>query len=57
MIPRRGPTPSPGPLAARALATKSPRDIERCLKRILARQLFRLLERYDRPSVEILKIA
>ena len=36
---------------------KSPRDIKRCLKRIIARQLFRLLERYDQPGVEILRAA
>jgi transposase len=36
---------------------KSPRDIKRCLKRIVARQLFRLLERYDQPGVEILTAA
>ncbi len=36
---------------------KSRRDAKRCLPRIIARQLFRLLERYDRPGVEILKVA
>jgi transposase len=36
---------------------KSPRDIKRCLKRIIARQLFRLLERYDQPGVEVLMAA
>ena len=36
---------------------KSPRDIKRCLKRIIARQLFRLLERYDQPGVEVLRAA
>jgi transposase len=36
---------------------KSSRDIKRCLKRILARQLFRLLERYDQPGVEVLQAA
>jgi transposase len=36
---------------------KSPRDIKRCLKRIIARQLFRLLERYDQPGVEVLAAA
>ena len=34
---------------------KSRRDAKRCLRRIIARQLFRLLERYDRPGVEILR--
>jgi transposase len=32
---------------------KNPREIKRCLKRIIARQLYKLLERYDRPTVEI----
>jgi transposase len=41
----------------RAAEGKSPRDIKRCLKRIIARQLFRLLERYDQPGVEILQAA
>jgi transposase len=36
---------------------KSPRDVKRCLKRIIARQLFRLLERYDQPGVEVLRAA
>jgi hypothetical protein len=36
---------------------KSPRDIKRCLKRIIARQLFRLLERYDQPGVEVIAAA
>jgi transposase len=50
-------------LETRAYATrrttegKSPRDVKRCLKRIIARQLFRLLERYDQPGVEVLKAA
>ena len=50
-------------LETRAYATrrttegKSPRDIKRCLKRIIARQLFRLLERYDHPGVEVLRAA
>jgi transposase len=52
-----------GDLETRAYATrrtaegKSPRDVKRCLKRIIARQLFRLLERYDQPGVEILRAA
>jgi hypothetical protein len=33
---------------------KNPREIRRCLKRIIARQLYRLLERYDRPTIQIL---
>jgi transposase len=50
-------------LETRAYATrrttegKSPRDVKRCLKRIIARQLFRLLERYDQPGVEVLMAA
>jgi transposase len=44
--------------AARRLAEgKSARDIKRCLKRIIARQLFKLLERYDQPGVEVLHAA
>jgi transposase len=43
--------------ARRTADGKSPRDIKRCLKRIIARQLFRLLQRYDQPGVEILATA
>jgi transposase len=32
---------------------KNPHEIKRCLKRIIARQLYKLLERYDQPTVEI----
>jgi transposase len=32
---------------------KSARDIRRCLKRVVARQLFKLLERCDRAAVEL----
>jgi transposase len=32
---------------------KSMRDIRRCLKRTVARQLFKLLERLDRPGVQL----
>jgi transposase len=32
---------------------KSIREIRRCLKRAVARQLFKLLERYDRSVVEL----
>jgi transposase len=42
--------------ARRRAQGKSPRDIQRCLKRSTARQLFRLLERYGR-STTILRTA
>jgi transposase len=35
---------------------KSVRDIRRCLKRAVARQLFKLLERMDRPGVQLAHI-
>jgi hypothetical protein len=35
---------------------KNPREIKWCLKRIIARQLYKVLERYDRPTVEITHI-
>ena len=44
-------------LARRTTEGKSRRDAKRCLKRTIARQLFRLLERYDQPGVEILRAA
>jgi transposase len=34
---------------------KSTREIRRCLKRAVARQLFKLLEHHDRPAVEVLR--
>ena len=40
--------------ARRTADGKTPREIRRCLKRTIARQLFKLLERYDRPGVEVL---
>jgi transposase len=43
--------------ARRTTEGKTHRDIRRCLKRSIARQLFKLLERYDQPAVEILKAA
>jgi transposase len=43
--------------ARRQAEGKSIRDIRRCLKRAIARQLFKLLERYDRSTVELLQIA
>jgi transposase len=36
---------------------KSAREIRRRLKRAVARQLFKLLERYDRSTVELLRIS
>jgi transposase len=42
-------------LARRTAEGKSRRDAKRCLRWVIARQLFRLLERYDRPGVEILR--
>jgi transposase len=42
-------------MACRTVEGKSRRDAKRCLRRVIARQLFRLLERYDQPGVEILR--
>jgi transposase len=44
-------------MARRTAEGKSRRDAKRCLRRVTARQLFRLLERYDHPGVEILRAA
>jgi hypothetical protein len=44
-------------MARRTAQGKSRRDAKRCLRRVIVRQLFRLLERYDRPGVEILQAA
>jgi transposase len=41
--------------ARRKSEGKSIRDIRRCLKRAVARQLFKLLERHDRAVVEIIR--
>jgi len=43
--------------ARRRLEGKTTRDIRRCLKRAIARQLFKLLERYDHAAVELGRIA
>ncbi len=43
--------------ARRRAEGKSAREIRRCLKRAIARQLFKLLECYDRPGVEVLAAA
>jgi transposase len=42
--------------ARRRSEGKSVRDIRRCLKRAVARQLFKLLERLDRPGVQLAHI-
>lgn len=43
--------------ARRRAEGKSVREIRRCLKRVVARQLFKLLERYDRSTVELLQVS
>ena len=43
--------------ARRTTQGKTRRDVKRCLKRSIARQLFKLLERYDQPGVEIIRAA
>jgi transposase len=43
--------------ARRRSEGKSARDIRRCLKRAVARQLFKLLERHNRSAVEVIKVA
>jgi transposase len=43
--------------ARRRSEGKSGREIRRCVKRAVARQLFKLLERYDRSGVEVVKVA
>jgi transposase len=42
--------------ARRRAEGKSSREVRRCLKRAVARQLFKLLERHDRSTVELLCI-
>jgi transposase len=44
-------------MARRTAQGKSRRDAKRCLRRVIARQLFRLLERYDQPGIKILQAA
>jgi hypothetical protein len=44
-------------LARRTAEGKRRRDAKRRLRRVIARQLLRLLERYDQPGVEILRAA
>ena len=43
--------------ARRTSEGKSTREIRRCLKRAVARQLFKLLERYDHPAVEVINVS
>jgi transposase len=43
--------------ARRTTQAKTRRDVKWCLKRSIARQLFKLLERYDQPGVEIIRAA
>jgi transposase len=42
--------------ARRRAEGKSIRDVRRCLKRAVARQFFKLLERHDQPAVEVVKV-
>jgi hypothetical protein len=35
---------------------KSSREIRRCGKRAIARRLFKLLQRYDHPQAEVVKV-
>jgi transposase len=56
ITPDRDPQVLTIPHAARRKSEgKSIRDIRRCLKRAVARQLFKLLERHDRAVVEIIR--
>jgi transposase len=43
--------------ARRQAEGKSVRDVRRCLKRVVARQLFKLLERYDCSAVELANLS
>ena len=43
--------------ARRRAEGKSVHEIRRCLKWVVARQLFKLLERYDRSTVELLQVS
>jgi transposase len=43
--------------ARRTAEGRTTREIRQCLKRFIARQLFKLLERYDQPALEILLAA
>jgi transposase len=43
--------------ARRRAEGKSPPEIRRCVKRAIARQLFKLLQRYDRSHMEVVQVA
>ncbi len=43
--------------ARRRAEGKSPREIRRCVKRAVARQLFKLLQRLDHAGVEVVQVA
>jgi transposase len=43
--------------ARRRAEGKSPREIRRCVQRAIARQLFKLLQHYDRPDMEVVQVA
>jgi transposase len=43
--------------ARRTTQGKTHRDVKWCLKRSIARQLVKLLERYDQPGMEIIRAA
>jgi transposase len=42
--------------ARRRAEGTSPREIRRCIKRAVARNLFKLLQRLDRAEVEIIRV-
>jgi hypothetical protein len=46
---------TPAYAARRRAQGKSPREIRRCVKRAIARQLFELLHRDDRAEVEVVR--
>jgi hypothetical protein len=43
--------------ARRRAHGKSPREIRRCVKRAVARHLFKLLERYDHVGLQLVSVA
>jgi transposase len=42
--------------ALRRAEGKSPREVRRCIKRAVARNLFKLLQRLDRADVEVVRV-